>query len=201
MISDPISETVAQRRSCLGAAQVAAGAGPRKNAPMTKPNWTPAVCLSILSFLLFACASDAPPVETLKVGSTVGMATLLDQNDEPHHLDESVHFVFFAREMEGGAVIRALLDEAGPEYLTEHRVLYIADISGMPSLIANMIAIPKMQEERPYPTLLDRDGSATVAFPSEEGRVTVMALDRLRVKGIRYRGTTAGLREAVAKGN
>jgi hypothetical protein len=71
----------------------------------------------------------------------------------------------------------------------------------MPTLIANMIAIPKMRDERKYPTLLDRDGSATAPFPSEEGRVTVMALHKLRVTGIRYRGTVAGLREAISKGN
>jgi hypothetical protein len=62
-----------------------------------------------------------------------------------------------------------------------------------------MVAIPKMQDERPYPTLLDRDGSVTAAFPSEEGRVTILLLDRLRVRGIEYRGSVAGLKDAVKR--
>lgn len=168
---------------------------------MTNPSAAWKSLLVLASVLaLSACASDVP-VETLKVGSRVQPVMLLDQNDVEHNLDTSVHFVFFAREMEGGKVIRALLDEVGEDYLTKHRILYIADISGMPTLIANMIAIPKMRDERPYPTLLDRDGTATAAFPSEEGRVTVLALDRLKVTGIRYRGSVAGLEEAIAKGN
>ncbi len=125
--------------------------------------------------------------------------TLLDQNDVPHTVDESVRVIFFAREMEGGKVIQALLAEQGPAYLTKNRALYVADIHEMPSLIAKMIAIPKMQDERPYPTLLDRDGKATAAFPSEEGRVTILKLNRLKVVGIEYRGSVAGLKEAVAK--
>ena len=69
----------------------------------------------------------------------------------------------------------------------------------MPTLIARLVAIPKMQEERPYPTLLDRDGATTAFFPAEAGRVTVMALDNLRVTAIDYRDSLAGIREAVAK--
>jgi hypothetical protein len=187
--------TFDQRDSCTSSPQVAASVGPRKNARHDE------IRAASMSSVDRARRATPPPVESLKVGDTLTKVMLLDQNEETHHLDHSVEFVFFAREMEGGAVIRALLEQEGPEYLQNNKALYIADISGMPTLIANMIAIPKMQEERPYPTLLDRDGTATAAFPSEEGRVTVMALDRLRVKGVRYRGTIDGIKEAVAKGN
>lgn len=157
-------------------------------------------CLPVLAALLVAaCASEAPPPEPLRVGSRVQPATLFDQNDQPHQIDERVRVIFFAREMEGGKVIRALLDTEGPEFLEKHRAVYVADISDMPSVIANMIAIPKMRDERPYPTLLDRDGSASAAYPSEEGRVTILLLDRLKVTGIAYRGSVGGLREAVTK--
>ena len=146
-----------------------------------------------------ACASEPPPAKTLIVGARLAPATLLDQNEVPHRIDESVRIIFFAREMEGGAVIRALLDKEGPKYLAKHRGLYVADISAMPTMIARLVAIPKMRRERPYPTLLDRDGTTTAPFPAQEGRVTVMALDKLRVTAIHYRGSVAGVREAVAK--
>ncbi len=149
--------------------------------------------------LLAACASDTEGPEPLEAGSRVPKVTLLDQNDEPHTIDESVAAIFFAREMEGGEVIRKLLDEEGPQFLQKHRALYVADISGMPTLIAKMIAIPKMRDERPYPTLLDHDGTATASYPSEEGRVTILLLDRLRVEKVEYRGSVAGLKDAVEK--
>jgi len=148
--------------------------------------------------LVTACAGVPQPIAPLKVGSRIPAATLLDQNDVPRQIDENVRIVFFAREMEGGAIIRALLEEEAPNYLTKLRALYVADISGMPSIIANLMAIPKMQRERPYPTLLDRDGATTAAFPSKEAHVTIMGLDRLRVMAIHYPGSMAGMREAIA---
>ncbi len=154
--------------------------------------------LGLLS-LGIACASGGPPAKPLVVGARLAPATLLDQNEVPHRIDESIRIILFAREMEGGAVIRALLDAEGPKYLTKHRALYVADISDMPTLIAKLVAIPKMQRERAYPTLLDRDGTTTARFPAQEGRVTVMALDKLRLTAIHYRGSVAGLRDAVAK--
>lgn len=155
-----------------------------------------ATALVLVLLLAFACASEPKPA-ALKVGGTVPRVMLYDQNEQPHRIDESVRVIFFAREMEGGKVIRALLDKEGPKYLDAHRAVYVADISEMPRLIASMVAIPQMRSERPYPTLLDRDGKATASYPSEEGRVTVLVLDKLRVKAIVYRGSVAGLKQVV----
>lgn len=154
--------------------------------------------LGLLSLAL-ACASTPPPVKPLAVGSRVQSATLLDQNEVPRAIDENVQIIFFAREMEGGAVIRSLLDAEDASYLEENRAVYVADISGMPGLIANLVAIPKMQKERSYPTLLDRDGSTTAPFPGQAGQVTVLLLDDLQVTAIEYRGSLEGLREAVSQ--
>jgi hypothetical protein len=150
--------------------------------------------------LLVACASGTSEVKPYKVGSRIAPATLLDQHGEPHKIDESVWVIFFAREMEGAAVISQLLAEEGPEFLKKHRALYVTDISGMPTLIANMVAIPRMRDERPYPTLLDREGDVTARFPSEEGRVTILQLHKLEVKGIQYRGSVRGLKQAATPG-
>lgn len=166
---------------------------------MTRPALSRLLPFLSALLLLGACASDPPPPEPLAVGSMLERSTLYDQNEKPHTIDESVRVIVFAREMEGGKVIRSVLDNDGPQFLTRHRALYIADISGMPSLIASMIAIPKMQDERAYPTLLDRDGSATAAFPSEVGRVTVLLLQELKVVGVEYRGSEGGVRDAVKK--
>ncbi len=164
-------------------------------------NPTQRVAVLVLIAFAVACASapsPAPP-PLLKVGASVAAATLLDQNDVPHEIDAKVGIIFFAREMEGGAVIRELLEEEGPDYLTKTRALYVADISGMPRLIAKLVAIPKMQKERLYPTLLDRDGATTAPYPSEQGHVTIMVLDKLRVTAIHYPDSVAGMREALAE--
>ena len=154
------------------------------------------IAVSFALLLAVACASEPKP-PALKVGGMVPRVMLYDQNEQPHRIDESVRVVFFAREMEGGKVIQALLAKEGPKYLEVHRAVYVADISDMPRMIAAMVAIPKMRDERPYPTLLDRDGKATASYPSQEGRVTVMVLDKLRVQSVEYRGSVAGLQQIV----
>jgi len=83
-----------------------------------------------------------------------------------------------------------------PDALEANRALYVADISGMPSFIASMSAIPKMKK-RPYPTLLDRDGRATAAFPAQEGKATIMRLSSLQVVELRFVDSTNALGEAL----
>ena len=160
---------------------------------------TPLLLLTCGCFFSGACASEPVPATALQVGSRLAPATLLDQNEVPHQIGERTRVILFAREMQGGALIRELLDHESASYLEQHRGVYVADISDMPSMISKLVAIPKMQEERLYPTLLDRDGTTTAAFPAQEGRATVMVLDELRVTGIHYPGSIQGLREEVSR--
>jgi hypothetical protein len=173
-------------------------AAPRRNRLAALP--LPLLMAVLMAVPMLAACASSTKVEPYKVGSRIAPATLLDQHGVPHKIDESVFVIFFAREMEGGSVIRQMLEEEGPEFLKKHRALYVADISDMPSLIANMVAIPKMKDERPYPTLLDREGEITARFPSEEGRVTILQLHKLEVKGIHYRGSVRGLIQAATPG-
>ena len=159
---------------------------------------TPLLLLACGGFLAGACASQSVPATALQVGSRIAPATLLDQHEVPRPIDERTRVILFAREMQGGALIRELLDHESASYLEQHHAVYVADISDMPGMITKLVAIPKMQEERLYPTLLDRDGTTTAAFPAQEGLATVMVLDELRVTGIHYHGSLEGLREEVS---
>ena len=76
------------------------------------------------------------------------------------------------------------------------QAVYVADISGMPSLIANTMTIPRMRK-RPYPTLLDRSGDVTAAFPSQPGQATLLRLERLRIQAVLYVDSVSQLREAL----
>jgi len=149
----------------------------------------------VLLAVLAGCTS-MPPTEPYAVGSEIAPIVLLDQFGVEQQIDEEVRLVLFARDMTGGGVIKDVL-AARPEALVVNDAVYVADISGMPQLIARMSAIPKMRE-RPYPTLLDRDGVATAAFPAQEGRATVMRLEALRVTQVDFVASTAALREALA---
>lgn len=144
--------------------------------------------------LAVGCASPSP-VSEYAVGNRVAEVTLADQFGEAHVLDERVAMVLFARDMAGGGLIKEVLARH-PGALAENRALYVADISGMPSFIARMSAIPKMKK-RPYPTLLDRDGRATATFPAREGKATIMRLSSLQVVELRFVDSTNALGEAL----
>lgn len=145
----------------------------------------------------FSCASPAPP-PPLAVGSMVAPTSIEDQYGVEHALDASVRVVLFSRDMGGGAIIREVL-AADPTILDRANAVYLADISGMPTLIANTMAIPKMRK-RSYATLLDRTGETTAAFPAEEGKATVLVLEALEVSSIRLVGSADELRAALGEG-
>jgi hypothetical protein len=142
-----------------------------------------ALALTLALPLAIACSST-PPATEHTLGSRVAEVALEDQFGKTHELDERVAVVLFARDMAGGGIIKQVLADH-PTALDANRAVYIADISGMPSFIATMSAIPKMRE-RPYPTLLDRDGHATAAFPAKDGHATILRLSSLEITEIQF---------------
>jgi hypothetical protein len=58
------------------------------------------------------------------------------------------------------------------------------------------MAIPRMRG-RPYPTLLDRDGAVTAAFPSEPGKATLLRLEQRRIQAVLHVDSVSQLRDAL----
>lgn len=134
--------------------------------------------------------------EPYAVGDAIEPFTLEDQHGEGHSVDASVKAILFSRDMDGGDLLKQGLADAPPGYLEEKGAVYVADISGMPGLIARIFAIPAMRD-RPYPMLLDRDGETTARLPSAEGRATVVFLDRLTITRIVHAEEAADVRRAL----
>jgi hypothetical protein len=146
-----------------------------------------------LAVLLTAWGAAADPYA---VGDTLEAITLEDQHDTPHALDASVRLVLFSRDMDGGKVLKRALEGAPGDILSKQSALYVADIERMPGLIARMFALPSMRR-RPYPMLLDRDGTKTARLPSEEGKATLLFLNQLRLERVLYTDSQAEVRDAI----
>jgi hypothetical protein len=143
--------------------------------------------------LFLATAAVAQP---LAPGSRLDPISLEDQHGETRSVDASTRLVLFSRDMAGGKFLREALEDRDGAYLASHGTVYVADISGMPSLIARIFAIPRMRG-RGYPMLLDRDGSVTTALPDEEGKATLLFLDGLRVQRVEHVDSAAAVKEAI----
>ena len=148
----------------------------------------------LLPFALLAAVGAG--AEPYAVGDVLEALAFEDKHAVAHDLDDSVRVVLFSRDMDGGDVLKQSMKEAPDGFLAERGALYVADIARMPSLVARLFAIPSMRR-RPYPMLLDRDGSKTARFPSEEGAATLMFLEELRLVRLLFSTSPAEVRGAI----
>jgi hypothetical protein len=144
--------------------------------------------------LLLSAAARAEPYA---VGSTLEPLEFADQHDQIRTVDALLRALLFTRDMQAGDVLKQALAEDGAAQLERAGAVYVADVSGMPALVLRMFALPKLRQ-RPYPILLDRDGSQTARLPSQSGKVSLLVLDALRVKEIRYLANPEEIRAALA---
>ena len=147
----------------------------------------------LLLALLFVGAEQ---VATLTPGSTLAPLTLTDQHDVAMTVGPQVRVVLFTRDMDGGDLVKEALAEHAT-LLDSAQAVYVSDISGMPSIVARLFALPAMRK-RPYRMLLDRDGTATAAIPSAKDKVTVLHLTDLRIDAIGYLDSATAVRAALS---
>ena len=141
--------------------------------------------LIILLLTVPLVANAKSEIQTYVVGDTIEPFTLQDQHDKTFSSDESTKFILFTTGMNGGKVVRKAIEKETADYLTKNNTLFISNISGMPGLIAKMIAIPSMKKYE-YPIILDKEGKVTEKFPSQKDSVTIIQLDHLKIESINY---------------
>lgn len=89
-----------------------------------------------------------------------------------------------------------LLDSKGGSYLAERHACFILDISAMPGAIAWAIAKPRMRRHA-FPLLLDAGPGPTRKLPTQEGRLTLVYLNHLKLEQVAYVSTEPELEEAL----
>jgi hypothetical protein len=83
---------------------------------------------------------------TLTVGSTIPTLTIKDQFEKDYIVDANIKTIIFSATKTEGTTIKEFLLTKDKDYLTTNKTVYIADITGMPSLITKFIAMPKMKD-------------------------------------------------------
>lgn len=122
--------------------------------------------------------------ETITVGSVIDFSAK-DQFDRVNSTTEATRFLLFAAHKKTSDFLLVYLDKKDKGYLENNKILYIADIHGMPSLISKMFALPKMRKLS-YSILLIQDDKAGKIFPLEENKLTVIKLKANVVQSIKY---------------
>jgi hypothetical protein len=149
------------------------------------------LCLSLLFTPILAFAAS------YVAGDAINPISLLDQHDKAINVTDETRIVLFSRSMKGGDIIKDTLQPLSESQFPPHLV-YVADISGMPSLIAKFVAIPQMRE-LPFAIGLDREGEVSQLLPDAKDMATMILLDKRNILDIAYFDSSEALAQALNK--
>lgn len=96
----------------------------------------------------------------------------------------SVRYLLVSHDMDTGKKANAVLTTLGKEKLDAKKVIYVANIHGMPG-IGRMFALPKMKKYS-HTIVLGDDATLIARFPEEAGKVTVLTLESGKVVAVSY---------------
>lgn len=127
-------------------------------------------------FTLFLCASD------FEINQNIGSFSLPNQFDEKQTIDNSIKTIVVSFEKDTGKDVNEFLSSKDKDFLKKHDAVFIANISGMPSIITKMFALPKMRDYK-HSVLLIYDENDK-RFKSQEEKSTVYKLENGVIKTI-----------------
>lgn len=124
---------------------------------------------------------------------------LPDQHDVQVTTSESTKWILFASDMNGYKMTRDTLEKLKITDLAPLELHFVADISGMPSLISKMFAMPKMKK-LPYQILLDREAKVTAHWPKKEEQLTLMKIEGSKVVDLKFLSTEVEVKALFESG-
>lgn len=146
--------------------------------------------MRILLILIFNILY-AIPIWAFEVGDIIPSSKLESQFGEPMPPSSATHWILFASDKPASKLITEYLTETNTNPET-YSVMYVADISKMPSLIFKMMALPKMKKMS-FKIALDRDGQVTASWPRHEKKATLIEVKEMKIQKIMFIGSKTEL--------
>lgn len=135
--------------------------------------------LSTVLLSLHGTLAAAP----LSVGSVLPTLTLKDQHDKRVVIPSDTQWVLFASEKSVSDMVSAVLSTQPADVVAGMRLIYLADISGMPAIVTSMFALPKLRS-LPFSIALVRDANEVTQIadlPRQPGAATLLRLEDGRI--------------------
>jgi len=134
----------------------------------------------IFSALLFV----ATFANALSVGESTPTFAIKDQFEKAHTIAADTKTILVAADKATSEIMRDYFLTKEKGFLEANKAYYVADISGMPSLIAKFFALPKMKK---YPfSILLVDEDQTKKFTKKEGNITVYSVTEGKISDVKY---------------
>ena len=140
-----------------------------------------------------------PADKPFGVGSVIAF-TLPDQFGKAHTLSPETKTMVFAFTKATGHIIKAAMADKPKGYLEERKAVIVADISGMPTVIQNMFALPDLRKSN-YEMLLiyDKEMAKRLKKGQATDKVIVMRLEKGKVTKVEHADTPEALIEILGK--
>lgn len=129
--------------------------------------------------LLPTLASAEPAV--LQPGDALPALKLNDQHEQPYALPAQARVLVVTADKSSAALAHAALKDIPRAEQERRGIVNVADISGMPSLVSSMIALPKMRDYG-YRIMIGSEAEQTAMLPRTPDAVTLIQVEAGRVK-------------------
>ena len=122
----------------------------------------------------------------VKVGESFPTLTLVDQfNTKTEIKTKGSTTLLLSFEKDVSAEIKTYLDAKEKDFLSTNNIMYISDVSSMPSFITRMFALPKMKKFS-FKVALINDEKEGLLINRKERKVTVIRLKDNRIQTIKF---------------
>lgn len=119
-----------------------------------------------------------------KKGDNIGYFSLPNQFDEKSVIDSKIKTIIVSFEKDTGKDINTYLASKEADFLDNHNAVFIANISGMPSIITKLFAMPKMRDYKHSILLIYNENDNR--FINKEGKSTLYKLKNGVIKSISF---------------
>jgi hypothetical protein len=134
----------------------------------------------------------------IEIGKKLEEYNLTDQFNKQHHLTNSTKKVIFVFTKPTGHLVKSYLLTKDKNYLSDRKIDFIADVSGMPSIIFSMFALPDFKKSN-YTVLLIKDKKKSKIFRDDKHKeeVMIITLDNKIVKDVKFISAKKDLIKAI----
>ena len=132
-------------------------------------------------FLLFYGALFA---DVLKIKDTFPYDSFTDQFEKKLAITPQTKEIIISFSKKNGKAVKAFL-QTHKGYLKKRQAVYLADVSSVPFLAMSLFMKPALQKNN-FSVGLIEDEEIVNILPKAEGKTTVISLDKMHIKSIKF---------------
>jgi len=161
------------------------------------------IILTLLATLVFlGCDSKEPNPKDLEpklvLQKSVANFSFNDQHEKAHTIATDTKTLIFAFSKDMGHTCNDFFASKPADYLTQNRAVFVADVSGAPSVIRSMFIMPGLKDFKHTVLIID-DKNVATGFKSgiDSEKIVIVSLENQNIAGIKTVTTTEELASAI----